>query len=77
MLPSDTVIILGIKIKENGEPDEVLKSRLERGIEVFKTTQPVKLILSGSSVHNQFVEAEVMADYCRKRGIPGDVMPSL
>ena len=33
-----------------------------------------KIILSGSSVHNKFVEADVMAEYCMQNKLPKNVL---
>ena len=70
MQPENTIlIILGYPADENGEPGEILKARLDKGIEIYKHGFASKIIVSGAAVYNPFVEAEVMAVYCIKNGV--------
>ena len=70
----DVIIILGNSINENGEPGDILKTRLDTGIEIFNMGLSKKIILTGSSVHNNFIEAKIMEKYCRQRKIPNDAL---
>lgn len=69
---TDTIIILGYPSKKEGQPSAILRSRLDKGIELYKKGIASNIILTGSAVRNKNVEAEVMADYCIKAGIPAD-----
>ncbi len=63
------VIVLGNPAKSNGQPSKILKSRLDKALEISKKPNVVTTIVSGSSVYNQFVEAEVMQQYLILHGV--------
>ncbi len=66
------IIVLGHPADDNGNPAPILKSRLDKAISLYKSDAGGKIIVTGAAVYNQFVEAEVMAVYCIKNGIPAD-----
>lgn len=67
---SHTIIVLGFRTKKNGQPNLILKSRLDKALDLSKELIIKKMIVTGSAVHNQFVEAEVMKKYLVENGIP-------
>lgn len=69
---TDTIIILGYPSKREGQPSAILRSRLDKGIELYNNGVAKNIILTGSAVRNRNIEAEVMADYCIKAGVPAD-----
>lgn len=68
------IIVLGYPANDDGDPSPILRSRLDKAIEIYRSGQAGKIIVTGAAVYNQFVEAEVMNVYCIKNGIsPEDI----
>lgn len=65
-----TVIVLGNPAANNGQPSQILKSRLDKTLEVCKTHNNINLVIvTGAAVYNKFVEAIVMKRYLIANGI--------
>ena len=68
----DYIMVLGAQVYENG-PSTVLKFRLDKAIAYLYDNPDTLCIVSGGQGSNEpFPEAEGMADYLRKNGIPED-----
>ena len=67
---ADVILILGNKVEENGQPSERLKSRLDKGFQLYQKGYASKVVVSGGLGKEGFEEAEVMAEYLEKLGIP-------
>lgn len=66
----DYIIVLGAQVYKEG-PSPVLKYRLDRAIEYLEENPDTYCILSGGQGSNEpFPEAEGMADYMIRQGIP-------
>jgi len=70
----DCIVVCGYPADENGEPSEIMKTRVEKAVELMKKKKADWLILSGGPVANEFIEADVMADYAMELGIPETVI---
>lgn len=71
MSASNTIlVVLGYPAEDSGSPTPILKSRLDKAIELYKAGMANKIILTGAAVENEHVESDVMANYCRLHGIP-------
>lgn len=70
--PVNILVILGYPANNDGYPSPILKSRLDKGLEIYEQEPIDKIILTGGPVYNNFVEAEVMAVYCIEHGVPTD-----
>jgi uncharacterized SAM-binding protein YcdF (DUF218 family) len=66
---SDVIIVLGTPANKVGEPSPVMKERVDEAVKLWKEGYSKNIIFSGSSAHNKFVEAEVMAKYARAHGV--------
>ena len=67
---NDYAIVLGARVKENGEPSLSLQYRLETAIEYLKKYPHVKVIVSGGQGKEEpMSEAERMYTYLLKAGI--------
>lgn len=69
---NNVLIILGYPANNEGEPGPILKSRLDKGVELFNAGGFDKMIVTGAAVYNNYVEAQVMAAYCIKKGVNAD-----
>lgn len=71
----DVIIVLGKSLHPDGSPDFVLRSRVDKALEVLKDHPEAKLIITGGKSHwidgeEQISEAQAMLDYA-KRTNPG------
>jgi len=65
----DAVFVFGFPANENGNLSTTLKSRMDKGIEIFKNNNAKFLIVAGGAAHNNIVEADVMEKYAIKKNI--------
>ncbi len=69
-------IVLGYKLKDNGEMTEVLKKRLDKSIEFYKKGKIQKILLSGGAA-NRIAgksETEEMLKYLIQKEIPKNIL---
>jgi len=67
-----TAVILGAQVQSNGQPSQVLTSRLEAGIQLYKEGKVDRLLMSGdsSSDAKHYDEVGTMRDYAVAHGVP-------
>lgn len=70
--PTDCAIILGASVRADGTPSEILKLRLDKGIDLYKKGLVKKLLLTGDNGKIEYNEVEVMKDYALSKGVPGE-----
>jgi uncharacterized SAM-binding protein YcdF (DUF218 family) len=70
----DVIIVLGNPATSDGSPSEVMRQRVLKAVELFRTGRAKYILFTGSAVYNQFVEADVMADLARSVGIPDSAL---
>lgn len=70
----DCAVVCGYPAEADGSPSRILKTRVERAAELWKTGRVRFLILSGGAVGNEFVEAEVMKAYAKELGVDPEVI---
>jgi len=66
---SDTIIVLGTPADRFGKPTPVMRERVDEAVRLWKDGYAKYIIFSGTAAHNKFVEAEVMAELARSRGV--------
>ncbi len=66
----DVILVLGNSPNPKGVPNPLLKSRLDKAIEIYKSGISELVIVSGASVTDKHIEAEVMAKYLQENNIP-------
>lgn len=66
----DIAIVLGSPAKVDGSLSRMQKTRLDAAIRLYQNKKVKKILISGSNVVNDYVEAEVMAAYAIDKGIP-------
>ncbi|MGA7953707.1 MAG: YdcF family protein [Gloeobacterales cyanobacterium] len=71
-LKCDVAIILGYPASEDGQPSQMLKQRMMKGVELFKHQLAHSLLMTGGAAHNRYVEASVMAKLAKSMGVPED-----
>ena len=70
--PQDCAIILGASVRADGMPSEILKLRLDKGIDLYNKGLVKKLLLTGDNGKVEYNEVEVMKDYILDKGISGE-----
>lgn len=72
--PYDVCIVLGCPAREDGKVSRMQRSRMNKAIQLYKQGNVHTLLISGAGVRNNFVEADIMADYAIKKGIPSSAI---
>lgn len=70
--PSDVEVILGTSVLPSGVPSIWLRSRLERGLALYRDGTVKNVIVSGGFGREGHEEGDVMHDYLVVRGVPAE-----
>lgn len=70
----DVIIVLGSPANSDCSPHIIMQTRVDKAVELYKKRIAKYLIFSGASVQNSCSEAEVMATYAKKQGVPEDII---
>lgn len=65
----DCVIVCGYPTNDDGTISYILKSRIDKAIELYQKKKVEFIIVSGGAVHNQYSEALTMKEYAIQNGI--------
>lgn len=71
---SELIVILGNKVELNGVPSLRLKSRLDKGYDLYMKRFAPLILVSGGIGKEGYDEAEVMKNYLINLGIPKEVI---
>ncbi len=66
----DCIIVLGCQVKSNGNPSDMLKDRLIRGISLYDSGVSEKIIMSGDHGRTEYDEVNAMKAFAVKNGVP-------
>lgn len=66
----DCAVVCGYYADEDGTASSIMKTRVKRAVELWKSEAVHYIIMSGGAVYNQYVEAEVMKRYAMNLGVP-------
>ncbi len=70
----DAIIVLGNPADADGNPTPTQLARVTEAVHEYQRGVAPRLILSGASASNRFVEAEVMARSAEAQGIPASAL---
>lgn len=70
----DCIVILGAGLRADGYPSDMLKDRLDTGIELYKMGVSNVLFLSGDCSGEHYDEVSAMKKYCIEQGVSEDVI---
>jgi uncharacterized SAM-binding protein YcdF (DUF218 family) len=70
----DALIVLGYPSNADGTPSPEQRERVLEGVREYKAGVAPYLILSGAAAHNQYIEADVMAQLARSQGVPASAI---
>ena len=68
----DCILVLGCKVKDNGEPSPMLLDRLITGTELYKEGAAPKILMSGDHGRDTYDEVNVMKKYALDNGVPSE-----
>ena len=71
-LDADCALVLGCGIVDENTPSDMLKDRLDAGIELYRQGIVPKLLLSGDNGQEHYNEIHVMFNYAKDAGIPAE-----
>lgn len=66
----DAIIVLGSPADDDGNPTPEQLARVTEGVREYERGVAPRLILTGGSAHNRYVEADIMARTAAAQGIP-------
>lgn len=69
---ADCILVLGAGVYTNGMPTPILKDRLDRAVELYRSGAARKLLLTGDNGTQEYDEVKVMKDYCLKEGVAAE-----
>lgn len=70
----DTLIVLGYPASADGTPSPEQRERVLEGVREYKAGVAPYIIMTGTAAHNQYVEADVMAQLARSQGVPASAI---
>lgn len=70
----DCAIVCGYPADNDGKPSKVMKSRVDKAVELYKKGEIKFIIFSGGSVKNRYKEADIMEKYALELGIKQDII---
>lgn len=65
----DCAIVCGFPANSDGSPSLIMKSRVEKAIELYRHNKINYIIFSGGKVHNTYEEAAIMERYAISLGL--------
>ncbi len=68
----DCIIIYGCFVRKDKTPCNMLKDRLDKGIELYKKGAAPKIIMSGDHSSDEYNEVAVMKQYAIDAGVPSE-----
>ena len=70
----DTLIVLGYPANADGTPSPEQRERVLEGVREYKAGVAPYIIMTGAAAHNQYIEADVMAELARSQGVPASAI---
>lgn len=67
---ADCALVLGCGIVDENTPSDMLKDRLDVGIELYRQGIVPKILLSGDNGQEHYNEIHVMLQYVKEEGVP-------
>ena len=66
----DCILVLGCKVKSDGEPSAMLEDRLRRSVELYYSDAAPKLLMSGDHGTVPYNEVQAMKQYALDHNVP-------
>ncbi len=69
---ADCILVLGCGLKGDGTPSDMLRDRLDRGIELYNLGVADKILMTGDHGRVNYNEVGTMKQYATDKGIPAE-----
>lgn len=69
---ADCIVVLGCQVRSDGTPSDMLRDRLERGLELYFAGVAPKLLMSGDHGQTEYDEVNTMKQYAVNAGVPSE-----
>jgi uncharacterized SAM-binding protein YcdF (DUF218 family) len=66
----DAIVVLGNPAKSDGSIGDTAKQRVLKSVELYNQGRAKYILFTGAAVYNQYVEADVMANFAHSMGVP-------
>ncbi len=73
-IDADCILVLGAGVRDNDTPSDMLRDRLDVGIELYFLGAAEKLLLTGDNSRQEYDEVTVMEKYCIAAGVPEEAI---
>lgn len=70
----DVILVLGSPTEMHGELSNEQQWRVDEGVREFRAGRAPRMIFSGAAVAYRYVEADAMAAYARRSGVPAEAI---
>lgn len=67
---ADCILVLGCLVRDNGQPSDMLRDRIVRGVELYHNGTAPKLLMSGDHGRVDYDEVEAMKRVATELGVP-------
>lgn len=67
---ADCILVLGCLVRDNGQPSDMLRDRIIRGVELYNNGAAPKLLMSGDHGRVDYDEVEAMKRVATEMGVP-------
>jgi uncharacterized SAM-binding protein YcdF (DUF218 family) len=68
--PADVIVVLGHPANADGSPSPAMQEQAALAAALFRACLAPALLFTGGAVHNEHMEAQVMADLAVQQGVP-------
>ncbi len=72
IVDADCILVLGCQVRADGTPSDMLRDRLDRGIELYFSGVAPKIIMSGDHGQTEYDEVNTMKQYAIDAGVPSE-----
>lgn len=69
---ADCILVLGCQVRADGTPSDMLRDRLDRGIELYFAGVAPKILMSGDHGQTEYDEVNTMKQYAIDAGVPSE-----
>ncbi len=69
---ADCIVVLGCQVRADGTPSDMLRDRLERGLELYFAGVAPKILMSGDHGQTEYDEVNTMKQYAVNAGVPSE-----
>lgn len=71
---SDVIVVLGCRVNSDGSVSPMLRSRVDKGVELFRAGVAPRILFSGGAVTSPESESSVMSRYAQSLGVPASAV---